>query len=361
MKNRFIITALLSMLLFLSSCVEEMETINQPDDYPDDLLVTWLFDIQGTSADDIWIAGRPGILMHYDGSDWTVEDYGNQTFTEIYIDNSGTEYVCGFDGTILKNNGTSWSEMTTGTSSNLYGIGLGPYDDIYACGQGGSLIKLNESSWNSTPDEVLWVSLNDSLILSNGDIESLTTVTINAIAGSGTSDDYQGLYAPAILLVEASSDSIYWEKGPIEAEIGEWIVSGWSDEDTVANNWLIGKNGNLFRLKEDDGSLSYVATSIPGGDHTNPPNLSDIWVDENNSCWFTSRSGHVYKRTPAEIIDAADYILSAEDTTFEVSPGTSLDGIWGSASDNIYAVGYLGIVYHYDGSEWTQVTVPLTN
>ena len=353
MKNSFLVTALLlTLVIIFAGCTEEMETINQPDDYPDPPVTTWFLDIQGTAADDIWIAGQPGVLMHFDGTSWSLEDHGDVALTSLY-NTEGTTYVCGHSGTIMKNSGSGWSDMSSGIDSNLYDIGQGPYGETFACGQGGAVLKLNGSSWENTPDEIFWISQNDTILRSEDDIESFITINKYAIGGSN-----------AVLLVEADPDSThqYWVKGPIEAVLGEWIVAGWTDEQSIDNNWLVGADGHLYRLLEDAyGELSYVETSSPGGDHINLADLTDIWVDENNSCWFASKDGLVFKRTPAEVIESPDYKLSSEDLTYNVAPGTSLNGIWGTSSTDIWVVGYGGVVYHFDGTDWTQQDVPLPN
>ena len=353
MKNSLLVTALLlTLIIIFAGCTEEMETINQPDDYPDLPISTWFLDIQGTAADDIWIAGQPGVLMHFDGTNWSLEDHGDVTLTNLYSNTTGTTFVCGHSGTIMKNSGSGWSDMSTGIDLNLYGIGKGPYGDIFVCGQGGALLKLNGSSWDNTPDEIFWISQNDTILRSSDDIESFKTINKYAIGGSD-----------AILLVEAHPDSThqYWVKGPIEASLGEWIIAGWTDEQAIDNNWLVGAEGHLYRLLQANDELSYVETSSPGGDHTNLPDLTDIWVDENNSCWFTSRGGQVFKRTPMVVVEDPDYLLSSEDLTFDVSIGTSLDGIWGTSANDIWVVGYGGAVFHFDGTDWSQQDVPLPN
>jgi len=352
MKNSLLVTALLlTLVIIFAGCSDNMETINQTDDYPDQPISTWFLDIQGSAADDIWIAGQPGVLMHFDGTNWSLEDHGDITLTSLY-NTASTTYVCGHSGTIMENSGSGWSDMSSGTESNLYGIGEGPYGGIFACGQGGTVLQLNGSSWDNTPDEIFWNSQNDTILRSSDEVESFKTINKYAIGGSD-----------AIMLVEAHPDSThqYWVKGPIEASLGEWIIAGWTDEQSIDNNWLVGADGHLYRLLEVGGELSYVETSSPGADHTNLPSLTDIWVDENDSCWFTSREGYVFKRTPDEVFEAPDYKSSSEDLTYDVVPGTSLDGIWGTSSNDIWVVGYGGVVYHFDGTDWSQQDVPLPN
>jgi len=134
-----------------------------------------------------------------------------------------------------------------------------------------------------------------------------------------------------------------------------------TDQQSIENNWLVGAEGHLYRLQQVNDELSYVETSSPGGDHTNLAGLTDIWVDEDKSCWFTSSEGNVFKRTPAEVIEITDYILSSEDLSYAVAPGVCLSGIWGTSSNDIWVVGYGGVVYHFDGTDWSQQNVPLPN
>ena len=47
--------------------------------------------------------------------------------------------------------------------------------------------------------------------------------------------------------------------------------------------------------------------------------------------------------------------MTAAGLEYEPSPTTKdLSEVWGSASDNIYAVGESGTIIHYDGSNWSR-------
>ncbi len=47
--------------------------------------------------------------------------------------------------------------------------------------------------------------------------------------------------------------------------------------------------------------------------------------------------------------------------TLPLPQGDPFHGVWGSSSSDVYAVGDLGTVYHYNGSAWSQVAVPTAN
>ncbi|MFC2009669.1 hypothetical protein ACFLT3_01935, partial [Chloroflexota bacterium] len=43
-------------------------------------------------------------------------------------------------------------------------------------------------------------------------------------------------------------------------------------------------------------------------------------------------------------------------SSMSIGTGKWLNGIWGSSSSDVFAVGYEGTILHYDGSEWSEMS-----
>ena len=72
--------------------------------------------VWGTSFDDVFVVGEPGVILHFDGSSWRVHESGTRASLNGVWGGSGTDvYVVGrqLDGTglILHYDGTGWREM----------------------------------------------------------------------------------------------------------------------------------------------------------------------------------------------------------------------------------------------------------
>ena len=50
-------------------------------------------------------------------------------------------FAVGYSGKIIHYNGSTWNEMSSGTSNRLYGVWGSSGSDVFAVGQGGNIIR----------------------------------------------------------------------------------------------------------------------------------------------------------------------------------------------------------------------------
>ena len=63
---------------------------------------------------------------------------------------SGSDVFCvGSMGMIVHYDGSTWTEMTSGTSEPLYGIWGSAWDNVYAVGESGTLLHYDGSIWSA--------------------------------------------------------------------------------------------------------------------------------------------------------------------------------------------------------------------
>ena len=322
------------LLLGLAGCSEKTKSFTY-DPLPEPTGRPWLLDIWGSGPDDIYIVGRPGILLHWNGTQWDLQPLGTrETLTAVWGTGPNDVFVVGHKGLVYHCNGSGWSQMGSGTSRNLFAVGRGPGDAVYICGEKAVLLRLDGGNWVDTPDSILLynrtgTATTDTLLRSFNEIMALTSVTPYAISGSDG----------VVLMTDTSPAR--WRLGPIG--IGDWLNTGWGSAN-IPDNWLASDTGKLFRLQLVAGTLSWLEVSSPAFIA-----VDDMWgTPDALNYYFVTRDGDIVRRSA----DGAS-------TTVVYDGDLWLSAVWGSAADDIYAAGYNATLVHWDGSAWSSLTVPL--
>ncbi|HSG28465.1 MAG TPA: FlgD immunoglobulin-like domain containing protein, partial [Candidatus Krumholzibacterium sp.] len=121
--------------------------------------------------------------------------------------------------------------------------------------------------------------------------------------------------------------------------------------------WSMGED--LFHLGADYnmfGSVyNYVLKTYSNGSHVKVSDQLDtwyygIWGVSAEDIWICGNAGRVRR----VISGSADEIMDTGVTQ-------TLRAIWGSSAEDVYAVGDGGVVVHYDGVVWTQMTSGTTS
>jgi hypothetical protein len=116
-----------------------------------------LWGVWGASPDDLWAVGGGGLqagqetILHYDGATWTefpvpdIERANVFAFFKVWGTGADNIYIVGQQGVVLHWNGSAWIEEFPGVSDDLISLwGTGP-DRIVAVGGRGSGVA---SVWN---------------------------------------------------------------------------------------------------------------------------------------------------------------------------------------------------------------------
>ncbi len=109
------------------------------------------------SATEAWAVGANGTIIKWDGSSWTTVSSPTSTqlnaITMVDATQSGhatAGWAVGNSGVAISYNGTSWSSQNTGSAQNLFGVGLfGIGKDVWAGGASGTLMHWDGSAWSS--------------------------------------------------------------------------------------------------------------------------------------------------------------------------------------------------------------------
>ncbi len=349
---------LLGCLLSLGGCSDDEDSTfafpNQPA--PDSR--DWLFDVYGTSASDIFVGGNKGVMYHYDGVSWEKQNMNTTAaITTIWLDPAeDAMYATGHRGHIWKYTGSSWSSMSSGTSSDLYGIGSFQ-STIHAVGNGGTMRKLNGSSWGGVGSVMFLLDENsvptDTLSVTK-DLASMVAVNHFFIGGAFIDPNYEGpeigtngTRGNVLAINDVPDLTADWILRPISGEQiveAEWVLTMTSDPVDLSLNYLGTSEGWLFRLTvDDDGKkvwdkFSPEITAGPGA------GIRDIWLDANGNVYLVTDEGEVWYQTAGYRYGGTD---PSEYRQLLFESHNSLVGIWGSGPDNIYFVGFYDeILFH---------------
>ena len=256
----------------------------------------------------------------------------------------------------------SWSAMSIPTTAQLHGIWGSSPTQIFAVGAAGTVLEFDGSSWTSlasgVSDKTLWDAWGSSpsdvyaasgpLVHYDGGSWSAGSAPTNlfGVWGSSSSDVYFSGDRGTLFHYDGKST---WT--PIATGTSSPLFSIWGSSAT--NIFIVGLNGTALHY---DGQ---TITSINLPNVTLEPNgateaLGAVWGSSANDVWIGGgfTSGDVWH------FDGAKWTKSTL-WTIPGSMGQGVNGIWGTSSSDIWAVGESS-AYHFDGSTWTSVPLPVS-
>jgi hypothetical protein len=251
--------------------------------------------VWGSGANDVWVGGYLGTLIHWDGSKWSKVTATTEDINAIWGTAKDNVWAVGTKGMILRYDGSAWTPATSGTTSYLYDVWGSAKDDVWAVGEKGTLVHYDGAAWKATTS-------------------TLTSALLHGVWGSGRNDVWAvGLQGAALRYDGAQWKAWASFAGNVHAIWG----SGASDV------WAVGAGGSVYHF---DGSTWSTKTAIQplwgvwGSGQ-------DVWVVGDNSD-IERLVGGVFKPEPA-------------------GGSKPLYGIWGSSTTDIWVVGMQGEMFRY--------------
>ncbi len=267
-----------------------------------------------------------------------------QTFTAVWTAGSDLAVVVGTVGTIRRWDGSVWSADVAPTSADLYDVWGRSANDIYAVGELGTIIHWNGTAWTTIASQTSaglhGVSGNASAVYAVGDGGAIVADRGSgfAVEPSGTTADLRATWATGSLAVAVGAAGTIvenhgagWTTGRTLATVD--LASVWGSD--VEGFFAVGKAGTVLFY---DGA---VWRPLSVGNQI-----------DNGQDFLT-----VVGITGEEVILVGTSDLSTyEGATW--SPTTlpaqaSINALWGSAPDDVFAVGQGGSIFHHDGLSWT--------
>jgi len=275
--------------------------------------------VWGNGPDDVWVVGEAGAVLRWDGEAWQGFGVGEEDLYAVWASGPDDVWVGGVAG-VVRWDGTSWHRFEEGVkpahTEALHGFGPG---DVWASGPGGVW------QWDGTA----WAEHDEPAARGRG------------LGGTGSSDLWAG--SRSLVRYDGASFSVSLEAFSVGATPPAELTDVWASapDDAWALAW---SNPGLFydprmgvgraRLFRWDGSAwTEVAEQRSHG--------FALWGYE-GCVWLAGNS--MMPVWAAEAGTCGDGVESLR----------PLYGAWGSAPDDLWAVGLLGQVARWDGSTWTR-------
>ncbi|HTL32150.1 MAG TPA: hypothetical protein VL326_03440 [Kofleriaceae bacterium] len=372
--------------------------------------------VYGTSSTDVWVFGDLGATRHFDGTSWTVTTITNGTTPRaaardaaggvwlsassnrlFHFDGTWTQittpltlvysvaavgetiYVVG-DGGAYRRDGTSWTPIAAALSQPLLEKLWGTSDtDLYILGSSGSTYGIwhyDGATWTNTlvnplgpialgglgPDEVLLLRAGGVIDHYGGSAweEALSSTTSQFLTVEGAANGdvfvvdngvgvnrYSGGTRTTTSISGASTvgragADIY--AGATTGQLFRWTGSVWQTESTLGASieaiagtdeaHVFASVGGAIAQRASNGTWTVDATT------TTSQTLVDLWCDQGGSTCVAVGG------TQIEMWNGTSW-------TKQTTATVGLLGVWGASPTNIYAVGYSGALYHFDGQTWS--------
>jgi len=257
-------------------------------------------------------------------------------------------------GIVTRWNAVKWSTVPSGSTPGLWGVwGRGP-NDAWAVGDRGTTLHWDgaawspvftgtteglRSIWGSGPNDVWAVGHLGTILHWDGTAWSNVGMSdkserlwLSSVAGSGTDD----VWAVGISELEGTRPTIglilHWDgrNWSTPSGVPQPVWGVWSNGLTDA--WAVGR-----RIFHWDGA---VWGDVPSPIETSVGTLTAVWGSAGNDVGAVGSGGT---------------ILHWDGTAWRMvfSDGPSdLYGIWGTGRDNVWAFGARGTILHWNGAVW---------
>jgi hypothetical protein len=275
--------------------------------------------VWAASANDAWIVGPAGTIVHWNGSSWGVRSVlidgmpVTQDLLAVWGSGADDVWIAGQAATLLHFDGSAWSRPEVSADIDLAGLGAaggfhavwgsGPRD-VWFAGDGGVLIHWDGSRWSAAP--------------------SGTTQSLNALWKSPRGDVWAA--GAAATVVHGLGDS--WSTTPPAPFKGLPVAGTGVVRHFDGQSWSACPAQDGWRFEKIQITGQDAALMIGSG---------------------------VGMREYSIVSGGACQVIG-------VGSGTTMDmhDIWANAPNDIWAVGAQGTVEHFDGTSWRDVAVPTT-
>ena len=369
--------------------------------------------VWGFGPDDVWAVGGTqydsagfngvGVVVHWDGRSWTVVDVPEATQALWSVWGFGTDdvWATGNGGLILHYDGTEWSEVSSGTTQTIFEVwGLAP-DDVWAVGRNSTVLHWDGATWSpeTVPGLGLYTHVFDVWGLAADDVWLAT----DQRSGFGKLYNWNGSSWTEVLMpsendgweqaikVWAANPNDLWVVGTL---IFHWDGQSWTSfrgKPDGCDGWLYGIWGTAaddfwvggnFSLHHYDGTGYTEIEPLEGWSYYQ---ITDIWGTSSDDVWVTGYSSpslfhwngtelamQTYGDAGAQSlsavwgidennvwfgsIDGSVYYFDGTDITQTYSgPTDAIRGLWGTATSDVWAVGLNGVVLRWDGGAWSSM------
>lgn len=284
--------------------------------------------------------------------EWSARQSGTTKFLHALWGSSKSDlFVAGEGGTILhSSDGTTWTPQASGTAVELHGLWGSGAADVFAVGEGGTILHYDGKAWSALPSGVK-VALRG--------VGGNNAMDVYAVGDGGTilhTEDGGKSWPPVPPLnppvvtplrkVVAIGQAV-WAAGDAGNLIihtdhfgpWAWILRNISSPENVYGLYLVSANPISFWTAADDGSLRYSFDGLIWPRQNGAPltPMRDIWGSSSDDVYAVGDGGVIHHLAKLH----AAFAPQGSGTT------RRLDAVWGSSASDVYAVGEAGTILHH--------------
>lgn len=271
------------------------------------------------APDEMLLAGynlmnSNGLVVRLHGGEWA--SFGEFPGKMTYGIGGSAEHpiVVGSLGLLRRYDGAEWQELITGPRVRLRGIWSDGGARILACGGGGTLLRRTAGGWSE---------------------EHHGSLNLNWIFGRpGGCAWLAG--AQGRLMRDCGAG---FETVPLSADIKGDLLAGYAaDEDDV----FVAGDKVILR----GSAAGFAKMTIPV-----EARFTSMWGSSASNVWVTGEG------TPPPLLHFDGNVWTRE--TAAALQVLELTALWGSAADDLYAVGKNGAIARFDGQAWSVLPTPV--
>ncbi|MBN2493089.1 MAG: hypothetical protein JXR96_00755 [Deltaproteobacteria bacterium] len=310
--------------------------------------------VDGISDSDLWAVGEGGMILHWNGTNWTIVESGvRESLADVWVTSADDAWAVGTDGTVLHWDGAGWSPVSTGFDDHFEAVAADGQGRVWIAGREGMLCRDGgvwsqdtshsalQDIWLRSPDEV-WAVGSGTIIRFDGqrwnELDSGLDVQplLSGVWGASGDDvwvvgDYHNQYDEATIL--------HWDGAQLSrvaSHTGGGLQGVWG---TGADDVLAGGNGGTV-VHWDGTSWQDISGGCGGaGAH--------LYATGGGASqpWFVGNSGQMCRWNGVELVREQTGVSAA------------FMGIWALGADDAWAVGG-PVVLRWNGSTWTETSLP---
>lgn len=308
-----------------------------------------LFGVSALAADDVWAVGLGGTIAHFDGGAWREVGIGAAPVGWSAMHGAGGRIVLvGSSGAIAVSDGAGLVPIDSPTAFTLRGVHSADGATFWAVGDNGTVIRGQGDAWSLVavptsqnlravvalaPTDAYAVGDGGVVLHFNGALWSPVTALPASLVGRG----FRGVSAfgaGQVLVTGAQGAMMYGS-----ADAGFKVIQGFDDLGEISAAWslgalsvAVGENSSIFR----DSGTGWQADNVPTTQH-----LRAVWGSAPDDIWAVGLAGVIVHWDGAAWTKVASPV------------GVALEAVWGTARNDAYAAGQNGVIIRYDGAVWT--------
>ena len=305
-------------------------------------------DAWSVTPNDVWVVGDYGTILRWNGVAWEgIDSNTTNDLNGVIAFEDGTAVAVGDSALIIRYDGNRWRPESAPSVENLNDVwGLSP-NQMWAVGDQGTMLRYDGTQWSV--------------------VQALPTTTrLNAVFGFSSTE------------VFAAGDNGTF----LTLDVGTWRLENTPTMDDLNGLWGTGPD-NVWAVGDRDTFLRWSGVIFQTFPQNGTVNLRAVWGTSATEVYAVGDRGRVRRydgfNWRPEVSKTANDLFTitglgtgvfaaGEGGTFVRRPDSewlletsrrlnTLQGVWGTAPDEMWAVGELGTILSWNGTAWSEVDI----